>query len=62
MARLTATANALGRDHRGIAVMEYGMIITSVGAVIVGLMTLGGSLNDCFRTVGNLLAMVTGHS
>ena len=62
MTKLASLVRALGRDDRGAAVAEYGMIITTVTAVVIGLMTLGGGLNDCFRSIGNMLAMVTGHS
>jgi Flp pilus assembly pilin Flp len=62
MGKLADLMHALSRDDRGVAVMEYGMIITTISAVIIGLMTLGGSMNDCLRTVGMLLTAVTGHS
>jgi Flp pilus assembly pilin Flp len=62
MGTLADLRRALSRDDRGVAVMEYSMIITTISAVIIGLMTLGGSLNDCLRTVGTLLAVVTGHT
>jgi Flp pilus assembly pilin Flp len=53
---------ALIRDDRGVAVAEYGMIVTVLGGLVFGLMTLGTNVNDSIRSVGSLLMGLTGHN
>lgn len=49
--------NKLRRDEEGATAIEYGLIAALVAvAAIVGLQSLGGSLNDTFTGVGNELA------
>jgi Flp pilus assembly pilin Flp len=61
MRKLASLLRALIRDDRGIAVAEYGMVVTVLGGLVIGLMTLGTNVNDCIRAVGSLLTAVTGH-
>ena len=44
---------ALRRDERGVTAMEYGLIAALIAvAIIAGVTTLGGSLNNMFNNVG----------
>jgi Flp pilus assembly pilin Flp len=62
MGKIPNTARALARDDRGAAVAEYGMIITILTGLVVGLMSLGGNVNDSIRAVGSLLmSVLPGH-
>ena len=61
MARLTRLLRALMHDTRGAAVAEYGMILTILVGCVVGLMTLGGNVNDSIQSVGSLLRGLIGH-
>jgi Flp pilus assembly pilin Flp len=61
MGTLASLLRALIRDDRGIAVAEYGMIVTVLGGLVFGLTNLGTNVNDCIQSVGSLLMGLTGH-
>ena len=61
MGRFTRQLRALIRDVRGAAVAEYGMILTVLVGLVVGLMMLGTNVSDSVQTVGSLLRGLTGH-
>jgi len=58
MVKLASVTRALIRDDRGVALAEYGMIITVLTGLVVGLMTLGGNVSESIQTVGTLLRSV----
>ncbi len=58
MEKLVSVARALVHDDRGVALAEYGMIITVLTGLVVGLMTLGGNVSESIQTVGTLLRSV----
>jgi Flp pilus assembly pilin Flp len=62
MGNLTNLARALNSDSRGIAVAEYGMIVSVLTGLVVGLMTLGGNVSESIQSVGLLLrSVLPGH-
>jgi len=59
---LESLVRALIRDDRGMAVAEYGMIVTILSGLVIGLMNFGVSLNGCIRGVGMLLIGLAGQN
>ena len=63
MGSITRLTRALIRDDRGVAVAEYGMIVMILSGLVVGLMTLGGNVNESIQSVGELLrSVLPGHT
>jgi Flp pilus assembly pilin Flp len=63
MGSITRLMRALIRDDRGVAVAEYGMIVMILSGLVVGLMTLGGNVNESIHSVGELLrSVLPGHT
>jgi Flp pilus assembly pilin Flp len=63
MGSITRLMRALIRDDRGVAVAEYGMIVMILSGLVVGLMTLGGNVNESIQSVGELLrSVLPGHT
>jgi len=61
MGKFTSQSSALIRDIRGVAVAEYGMILTILVGLVGGLMILGTNVNDSIQAVGSLLRGLIGH-
>ena len=63
MGSITRLTRALIRDDRGVAVAEYGMIVMILSGLVVGLMALGGNVNESIQSVGELLrSVLPGHT
>ncbi len=44
------------RDEEGATAVEYGLLVALIAAFIVGAVTaLGGSLNDIFQGIANII-------